>query len=375
MKIPEFKKDIVYRTLRGEIIQGKYPFNFKFPKELDLAAKLGVAKVTLRSALVKLESEGLIARLPARGTYVTYKAGNDNGRILVLPTHMDKFESPSIYILPGVLARAVEAGRETITCEVDFLNGFSRNNQREFALKNNISGSVVLASGFNGNEPLIDMLRQMNIPVVLPHGGIHDRVKTGFAVVRNDYKASWRMAVTHLVSNGHKNIGSILLNAKDIRTYDQEEYLGLLHRCGARNHKSMIAYASYSEKDVENAVHELLAKAEFPPTAILCFSDFIAIYVYEALKKINVKIPHDIAVMGYCGYPGSGLLSPPLSTIDLQYFKAGATAVDVLLRSSEWFGPGARAAAPEVIMPHILKDRESTNIKRMEEILMITEAV
>ena len=253
MKIPEFKKDSIYKTLRKDILKGRYPFHFKFPKELDFAAELGVAKVTLRSALVKLESEGLIARLPARGTYVTHKAGDKNGRILVLTTHMDRFESPSSYIFPGILSRAVEAGREIITCEVDFLHGLLEDEQKEFALKNNISGAVVLASNFNGSEPLIGILREMNIPVVLPHGWISDRRVTGFAIVRNDFRRAWKDALDHLISKGHRNIGSIILPGNNIRNYTEEEYLELLKERGAKADKSMLAYSPYAENEIGRA--------------------------------------------------------------------------------------------------------------------------
>lgn len=375
MKIAEFKKDSIYKTLRGDILRGKYPFHFKFPKELDFAAELGIAKVTLRSALIKLESEGLIARLPARGTYVTYKTGSGNGRILILTTHMNQLESPSIYILPGILSRTAELGRETVLCEADYLSGLSSKEQKEFAIKNNISGIIMQSSNFNGNEPLLDIVKKMNLPTVLPHGWIHDRRTTGFAIVRNDFRGAWQDALNHLISKGHRNIGSIILHGSHIRTYSENEYLELLRHHQAKADKSMISYSSYSENDVEKAVHELFKKACAPPTAILCFSDFMAIHVYDALKKMKLRIPRDIAVMGYCGYPGSSLLSPPLSTIDFQYSKAGAAAVDLLLRAAEWFGPSARSAVPEIIMPHILCARESSNITRIEEILLTSEAV
>lgn len=375
MKIPEFKKDSVYKNLRRDILQGKYPFHFKFPKELDFAAELGVAKVTLRSALIKLESEGLIARLPARGTYVTHKAGTQNGRILILNTHMDQFESPCLYILPGILSRAAELSRETVICETDYLDALSDAEKKEFAVKNNVSGIILQASNFNGDEPLMHMVKKMNLPTILPHGWISDRKVTGFAVVRNDFRKAWKDALAHLISRGHRNIGSVVLHGSNIRTYTEGEYLALLRENGAKADRSMIAYTSYSQTEVENAVRELFKTASSTPTAILCSSDFVAIHVYEVLRKMKLKIPDDVAVMGYCGYPGSSILAPPLSTVDLQYTKSGAAAVDLLLHSSEWFGPSARAAVPEVIIPHILCDRASSSMSRIENILMTTEAV
>ena len=66
----EFKKDLLYRQLKDAILSGEYPPGSKFPREVEFAADLGVAFVTLRSALKKLEEDGLITRLRSRGTFV-----------------------------------------------------------------------------------------------------------------------------------------------------------------------------------------------------------------------------------------------------------------------------------------------------------------
>ena len=65
-----FKKDQLYRQLREAIREGTYPPGTKLPKEVEFAAQLGVAPVTLRSALKLLEEERLITRLRSRGTFV-----------------------------------------------------------------------------------------------------------------------------------------------------------------------------------------------------------------------------------------------------------------------------------------------------------------
>ena len=81
-----------------------------------------------------------------------------------------------------------------------------------------------------------------------------------------------------------------------------------------------------------------MMSSPMPPTAIMCFSDFYAIHVYETLYELNIKIPEQVSVMGFCGYPGAQFMNPPLSTVDLMYEKIGRDAADLILRSSEWFG-------------------------------------
>jgi len=90
----------------------------------------------------------------------------------------------------------------------------------------------------------------------------------------------------------------------------------------------------------------------------MCFSDFYAIYVYEALNGLNIRIPEQVSVMGFCGYPGGQFMNPPLSTVDLMYENIGRDAAELMLRSSEWFGTGEKPIT--IFSPHKIVSREST---------------
>lgn len=58
----------IYVGLRGEILGGTYAKGERLPSEASLKDRFGVARVTVRSALSRLENEGLVSRLPGRGT-------------------------------------------------------------------------------------------------------------------------------------------------------------------------------------------------------------------------------------------------------------------------------------------------------------------
>ena len=64
----QFKNDIVYNILRERIHNGTYPVGMKLPPETDFARELQVGKVTLRSALARLEQENLVVRMRSRGS-------------------------------------------------------------------------------------------------------------------------------------------------------------------------------------------------------------------------------------------------------------------------------------------------------------------
>jgi len=60
----------VYDELRGRIARGAWPPGSKLPPHLDLAAEFGVAPMTVRQVLARLEDEGLVSRQVGRGTFV-----------------------------------------------------------------------------------------------------------------------------------------------------------------------------------------------------------------------------------------------------------------------------------------------------------------
>ena len=57
--------------MKQKILRGEFAPKTRLPNELVFCRELGVAKVTLRSALARLESEGLVERFPGRGTFVS----------------------------------------------------------------------------------------------------------------------------------------------------------------------------------------------------------------------------------------------------------------------------------------------------------------
>ena len=61
--------------------------------------------------------------------------------------------------------------------------------------------------------------------------------------------------------------------------------------------------------------------------------------------------------MGFCGYAETSYMTPPLSTIDLDFETIGRTAADLMLRASEWY---QQDTAPHIIhTPHHILERES----------------
>jgi LacI family transcriptional regulator len=79
-----------------------------------------------------------------------------------------------------------------------------------------------------------------------------------------------------------------------------------------------------------------LMQLEEPPTALFCFNDLTAMGAYDALRKLGLSIPEDVAVVGFDNLELiAAQLSPPLSTMELPHYQMGQWAVQYLLEHAE----------------------------------------
>ena len=313
-KTIELKKDKIYLKLRQSIINGKLPAGKKLPNETDFARNLKVGRITLRASLDRLEYEGYIKRIHGKGTFVS----PENVKPEKIPTILvisgastSSFENPQNYIVPEIIRFAESKELETLVTSDSTLLMFSSDDIKNYVKKNNVIGIIAVMNHFHGNEPILSKLRCSGVPVVMPHCLKNDPENTGFAGISIDERDGWKTAIEYLAERGYKNIGLIGLAGRHMfRNFSKQECLELLENNGIEPIESLLVQVNFDRELIKNTVRNMFA-GEKTPTAILCYSDFCAIYVYEALKEMKLKIPKNVAVMGTCGYPDAVLLSPP----------------------------------------------------------------
>lgn len=95
--------------------------------------------------------------------------------------------------------------------------------------------------------------------------------------------------------------------------------------------------------------------ADIRPDAVFAVCD-IAIGIMMTLKKNNIKIPDEIAVVGFCDEPVAKIIEPQLSSLVQPAFKIGETSVELLLNQIKSLIP----LAEKKILTAELKVRESS---------------
>jgi DNA-binding LacI/PurR family transcriptional regulator len=209
-------------------------------------------------------------------------------------------------------------------------------------------------------EPEDISSEQSTIPIVL----LGDRVAhSPFDHVTYDNIATSRIATQHLISLGRRRIAAIGVQELDSRETQtsQLRLRGYLDALDANNiplDPGLIirGLPSYNRVSGARSMRQLLT-LDSPPDAVFCFNDHLALGVIRAIYDADLRVPEDIAVVGFDDIEDGRFSTPSLTTISPDKEKIGDLAVAFLLGRIT----GTRTGPPErVEVPCRLIVREST---------------
>lgn len=141
------------------------------------------------------------------------------------------------------------------------------------------------------------------------------------------------MAGEHLLALGRRRIafvGDASPHAPEFR----DRYQGLcraLLAAGIRPDPALQTDAITTEESGYEATVRLLARG-VSFDALFAASDLIAVGALRALLNAGLRVPEDVAIIGYDDIPAASLSNPPLTTIAQDYRSAGEALVDTLLK-------------------------------------------
>jgi DNA-binding LacI/PurR family transcriptional regulator len=199
--------------------------------------------------------------------------------------------------------------------------------------------------------------RRDTVPLVL----LGERVYDGPADhVSIDNVAAARVATGHLVELGRRRIAAIgdqprpQSQTAHLRRRGYEEALtaaGL-----AVSPDLIVEVDAYHRADGAAAARHLMALPE-PPDALFCFNDLLALGALRALHEAGMRVPEDVAVVGWDDVEDSRYSTPTLTTISPDKQQIASLAVDFLAAR---LGSGRSEPPREVTADFTLAVREST---------------
>jgi DNA-binding LacI/PurR family transcriptional regulator len=158
-------------------------------------------------------------------------------------------------------------------------------------------------------------------------------------VVDVDNVAGGRTATECLLSQGHRRIAMITGPAR-WKSVDQrsEGYRCALEAAGVPFDPALLEQGDWSLASGYEAMRRLLAR-KVPFTALFAHNDQMAIGAMKALREVGLRIPHDVAIVGYDDIPVAAYCDPPLTTMRQPMQQVGEVATRLLIEQIE--NPGA----------------------------------
>jgi LacI family transcriptional regulator len=301
----------------------------------DIANQLGISPSTVSRALknhpdISSETKTAVNELAGRLKYqpnavaLSLKQNRSYTIGVVIPEIVHYFFSS---VISGIEDVAYDAGFTVIICQSNELY------KREFSnikalLSHRVDGVLVSVSKETSNFQHFYDLRDRNIPVVF-----FDRIVPGFfadQVIVDDLEAAYR-ATKHLIEKGCRRIAHFA-GPQNLLIGQQRKqgYLKALSEGGLPILDDLMQEADSFEK--ARIYANTLFESGNLPDGIFAVNDLTAIGAMQTLQKRGVKIPEEVAVVGFSDGHLSGITDPTLTSVDQHGYEMGSVATEMLLR-------------------------------------------
>ncbi|MDO6531329.1 DNA-binding transcriptional regulator CytR [Vibrio splendidus] len=138
-------------------------------------------------------------------------------------------------------------------------------------------------------------------------------------------------AVNYLAQLGHKRIAQISgPTTATLCKFRQQGYQQALRRAGVSMNPAYSTVGDFTFEAGAQAVRQLLALPE-QPTAIFCHNDAMAIGAIQEAKKLGLRVPQDLSIVGFDDIQFAQYCDPPLNTISQPRYEIGRQAMLMML--------------------------------------------
>jgi len=322
-------------AIRDVVETGSYSPGERLPSTKEISERMGVSLVTVHRALQELVSAGVVRRGQGKGTFVheeyARRPATHPGLRLGLVFHAQSSLADSYHgrVLEGVRQVAHDNGIDLVILR------FGED------WRNECHGYIYV----NPFEEQLDRPPRFShdaaAPIVLV-GASYKR--PGIACIDIDNVDIARQAVSHLAALGHRRIGFVGDSSNISNSRDR--WNGFLHACedlGVESDTSVQVRCDGWKLDepASRALLKMLSVPD-PPSAIFAAGYYFALDVYAAARRVGLRIPADLSVVGVDDPPSAAHLSPALTTVRQPLDELGRAAAELLLDAKDGAAPGSR---------------------------------
>lgn len=301
----------------------------------DIARELKVSPSTVSRALkdhpdISVETKEAVNDLAKRLNYqpnavaLSLKQRRSNTLGVIIPEIVHFFFSS---VISGIEDVAYDAGFNVIICQSN------ERYDREVAniktlLANRVDGILISVAKETKDYSHFYTIRDNGVPLVF-----YDRTVPGFyadQVIIDDMDAAYH-ATKHLIESGCRKIAHFEGPQNLLISQQRKEgYLKALKEFGLNANEELVFKADNFEKG-RIAVMDILDR-KIDIDGLFAVNDLTAIGAMQTLQKRGVKIPDDIAIVGFSDGRLSGITNPTLTSVDQHGYEMGTSATEILLK-------------------------------------------
>lgn len=260
-------------------------------------------------------------------------------------------------ILSGMLHQAGKSGYKMLIAESNYNSDKELEYIREF-YELDVDAILILPGRSLGvrKEELAQLIRK-DIPFLIIDRLIYfDNLKTP-TISSNDYVGTCE-GIQHLIDQGYRKIAHLRgLTSSMIANTRMNAYIDTLRNNHMELDEDWIITCKKFDRNEGIELAAKLMSLRNKPDAVFCISDNVALGVLSGLKKLGVKVPQDVGVLGFSNSDLSSVSSPSLSSIHQPGRRIGIKSVNMVL---DYIERNEDITDRDVVMKTRVVVREST---------------
>ena len=248
----------------------------------------------------------------------------------------------------GIEDTARSFGYNVILCCTNYDISLEGEHIRELKRKG-VDGIILTSAHIKDRH--VATLVQEGFPLILVNRKVLDPDLSGKVdYIGVDNIKGGEMALEHLLRMGHRRIGIVRGSLESSVTMERMEGARrALQRYGLCVDDDLVFGGDYLKGTGYEAAKRFLSLPH-PPTAIFSLNDYMALGVYDALLEEGVRVPEDMALLGFNDIEFASLHMVGLSTVSQKKYTLGSMAVRRLMEKIE----GDQAGRECILEPELI---------------------
>lgn len=174
------------------------------------------------------------------------------------------------------------------------------------------------------NDDLVDIMIKSDFPFVIMGEPQKNKTKICWVDVNNEQGGE--LAVRHLIEEGYKNPMLLVEDKKTI--FEAKRMKGFQNEC-VRSGITDPKVHTFTDQRIEELLDDIIS-GKRDTDSFICANNIIAFKVLKAAKSKKIKVPKQIGLITFDNYPLAEYMEPALSVVDIDTYKMGMSAAELL---------------------------------------------